>query len=108
MISVSPALIWSAAIMTALKPGAAHLVDRRGGRGDRYTGTQRRLACGCLAETGRQHATHDHFLDITSLQTGSLDGRFHRGAAELGSGQRREGALKGADGSALCGDDNDI
>ena len=70
-----------------LHAGAAHLVDRRAAGGERQPGAERRLARGRLALAGRQHAAHDHFLDLLGPDLRALDRGADRGGAELGCGE---------------------
>ena len=63
----SPARIWSAPIITAFSAEPHILLTVVAGTCDRHAGAERRLARRRLAESGRQHAAHDHFLQIRRL-----------------------------------------
>ena len=94
-------LIWSAAIMTAFRPEPHILLMVVAGMLLGMPAPRSRLPRRRLAESGGQHASHDHFLDVTALQARGLDRGFDRGGAELRGADRSERALKCADGSAF-------
>ena len=71
-------------------------------------GAERRLARGRLAEARRQHAAHDHFLDVGGRDSRGGERALDGGGAELRRGGRRQHALECADGRADGGGDDDV
>jgi hypothetical protein len=87
---------------------AAYLVDGGAAGSIGNAGGTRRLARRCLAQSGRQHAAHDHFIDLVRRQAGvfqrTSDGRRAKGRR----GHAGELAKHGTDGGALGTDDDDV
>ena len=103
-----PALIRSWPSITAFMPEPHTLlmvVQPARGRNAR---ADRGLARGRLAEAGRQHAAHDHFVDLVGRDARVLERALDRGRAEGGGGNAGELAEQGADGGALGTDDDDV
>ena len=59
--------------MTAFRPEPHILLIVVAGMLDGYAGTDGRLPRRGLAEACRQHASHDHFLDVATLDAGRFD-----------------------------------
>ncbi len=85
----------------------ADLVDRR--RLDRFgqAGLDRRLARGCLAEPGGQHAAHIYPVDVLAPDPGAFDRRLDRSRAEIGRAGIGERALHRPHRGARIGQDDD-
>src|SRR5690606_28088463 len=87
---------------------AADLVDRGASGRRRHLGAQRRLPRRRLAQPGRQHATHDHLVDLVGGEAGMGERAGDGGAAQLRGRHAGELAEEGTDGGALGTDDDDI
>ena len=61
-----------------------------------------------LAESRRQYASHDHFLDVGGRNRAFRQRRGNRGHAELWRGGRRQHTLERADGRAGGGGNDDL
>ena len=107
-MSAAPARIWSAAIITALSAEPHILLTVVAGTPCGTPAAERRLARRCLAEVGRQHAAHDHFLHVAGGDAGGLDRGLGGGGAELHRAQRRQDSKKRTDRGAFGGDDDDF
>jgi hypothetical protein len=86
---------------------AAHLVDRRAFGGLRQPGTECRLPCRRLSQSGREHTTHQYGFDLVRPNPGALHSGANRGCAELRAGEGLEFALEGAHRGAGHSGDND-
>ncbi len=62
---------------------------------------QRRLTRRRLADSGRQDAAHDDFVDLGAGHSGIRERRLDGDRAQLRRGDGRESALEGAD--RVCG-----
>ena len=87
--------------------GAADLADGGAAGGQGQARTERGLSGGCLAESGRQHASHQHFVDGLRGQAAAGEGGGDGLGAELRCRQAGEAALKPAQRRAGGADDDD-
>jgi len=90
-----------------LHAGAAHLVDGRRAGGIGQLCAARGLAGGRLPLAGRQHATHEYFIDAVRLQARTFDSRADDVGAKLMCAEGSEVALKAAERCACGGEDDD-
>ena len=85
---------------------AAHLVDRDTFHGYRQPGRERGLTRRRLADSGRQDAAHQQFVDVPGLDTGILDTGPGRRRRQIRRADGAQGALKSPDWDATGGDDD--
>ena len=87
---------------------AAHLVHAQGRGLDRNAGGDRRLPRRVLALAGRQHLTHDHFIDIGRVDLGALQRGLDGDLAERMRRQARQRAVEGANRRPRRADDDNL
>jgi hypothetical protein len=91
--------------MCRLQPAAADLANGHARYALRQPGTNQRLPCRVLADTGGQHLTHDDFGNLLRLYTGARQQRFDDVGTKIGRRHFADGAIELTDcGAQRCGD----
>ena len=90
------------------QPRAAHLVHAEGGGLHGNAGGDRRLPRRVLALAGRQHLTHDDFIDVGRIDLGPLERRLDGDLAQGMRRQARQRAVEGANRRPRRADDDNL
>jgi hypothetical protein len=87
---------------------AADLVDAPGGRFDRQSGIDMRLAGRVLALAGGQYLAEDGLGHISRIDPGALQSGLDGGRAQVVRGRVGEGSVEAADGCTRRRGDDDV